>query len=74
MNNSAARRYPLRAGKDQLDPNSGTNPRLTNGTWNFALSPAIDKVTVCQQSSSAADGRTLHGGDQRLIKVEQRIL
>src|ERR1051325_3382601 len=40
MNNSAARRYPLRAARDQLDPNSGTNPRFTKGNWNLALSPA----------------------------------
>src|SRR6266853_950979 len=29
--NSAARMCPLRAGKDQEDPNSGTRPRLTKG-------------------------------------------
>src|SRR5689334_6658201 len=40
MNSSAARMYPPRAGNDQLEPNSGTNPRLTKGNWNFALSPA----------------------------------
>src|SRR6266403_678420 len=34
---------PLRAGKDQDDPNSGTKPRLTKGNWNLALSPAKTK-------------------------------
>jgi hypothetical protein len=41
--NSAARMCPNRAGTDQLDPNSGTTARLTNGIWNFALSPAYTK-------------------------------
>jgi hypothetical protein len=38
--NSAARRYPMRAGSEELDPNSGTSARLMNGSWNLALSPA----------------------------------
>src|SRR6516165_11637787 len=38
--NSAARRWPTRAGIEKLDPNSGTSARLMNGNWNLALSPA----------------------------------
>src|ERR1700730_18443499 len=41
--NSAARRYPMRAGIEQDDPNSGTRPRLIKGNWNFVLSPAKTK-------------------------------
>lgn len=40
MNSSAARRWSIRAGTEQLDPNSGTTARLTKGIWNFSLSPA----------------------------------
>src|SRR3984893_7119588 len=37
---SAARTLPIRAGTEQLDPNSGTRARLMKGIWNFALSLA----------------------------------
>src|SRR6266849_1538727 len=35
--------WPILAGTEQLDPNSGTKARLTKGIWNFALSPAYTK-------------------------------
>src|SRR5215472_6836686 len=38
--NSAAWRWPTRAGIEKLDPNSGTSARLMNNSWNFALSTA----------------------------------
>ena len=34
---------PIRAGTEQLEPNSGTTARLMKGIWNFALSPAYTK-------------------------------
>src|SRR5260370_21214764 len=41
--NSAARMYPMRAGSEEVVPNSGVRPRLIKGIWNFALWPAYTK-------------------------------
>src|ERR1041384_48057 len=76
MNNSAARMYPKRAGNDQLEPNSGTSPRLTKGNWNFALSPAKTKsqcVSRVVPPPTAAPFTTAITGLSRLSSAFPRV-
>ena len=64
---------PILAGTEKLDPNSGTTSKIDERHLELRALARVDEVTVRQHGGSAADGGTLHGRDQRLVEIDQRI-
>src|SRR5215469_10068507 len=68
--NSAARMYPILAGSNQVDPNSGTRPRLMKGICNFALSAAYTKSQCVSIVAPPPNRHAVYGCDYRFIKIK----
>ena len=64
---------PIRAGTEQLDPNSGTSGKIDERHLELRALARVYEVAVRQHGGSASDGGTVHGRDQRLVEIDQRI-